>query len=197
MNTVAQIIDSHIRGRALDGDGAVINAVDVCRTQFRRRQRQDAGASTNIYDTHTSMHTPLNLFQTHASSWMDARAKGHTGIKFQHHFVFSRRIVTPGRTNDEPFADVCHVEIVFPGVRPVFFIDYSRLQVAYKMLSQTGKMPQALGDALPRLLLIAVNGQVGMAIYWLSSQHAIFLSLSTNQFNRLLNCHAAGGIAAQ
>src|SRR5713226_9291052 len=124
---VAQGVGCCVSCRALNGHAAIIDAVDAGRAKPGSRQRQYARTRTNIQRAHTRPCVSLDLLEAHARSGMQTRAKGHTRIEFQHNLVMLRGIFAPRWANDQPLADVCDVEIVFPGIGPILFVDDARL----------------------------------------------------------------------
>src|SRR5229473_4048998 len=86
-------------------------------------------AGAYIEDTHTWMCALLDLFQAHAGGGMQAGAKGHAGVELQYDFLLPGCVCAPRWTNDESLADMGDMEVVFPGIGPVLFVDDARLQV--------------------------------------------------------------------
>ena len=88
---------------------------------------------------------------------MQAGAKGHARVKFNHYLVVFGCVVAPRWANEQAPANVGYMIVIFPGIGPVLFVDNASLQFAYKLRSQAGEMPQALGYMLAYLLLFAIN----------------------------------------
>src|SRR5579875_3228425 len=195
-HAVAQLVDCHICAGALYRDAAVIDAVDAARAKLRGGEGQNARTGTDIEDAHTGPREAFNLFQAEPRGGMQTRAKGHTGVERQHHLLIRRRIFAPRWADDQPSADMCDVEKLLPGIGPVLFVQRARLQLAHEMWPQASQMPQALGHALPCLLLGSIQRYVSVHIHRLAREHAIFLPL-VQQLNRLLNRHPARRVAAQ
>jgi hypothetical protein len=108
---------------------------------------------------------------------MQARTEGHAGIKRQDNLVRLGRILAPRGTNDHALAYMRDVKEFFPGIGPIFFVDRARLQFAYKMRANTREVPQSFLDALPCLLLFAINGYIGAHMHGLSDKDTVLLTL--------------------
>src|SRR2546426_9685277 len=170
--------------------------MDAGCAKFSGSEGEDAGAGADVENAHTGSRALLDLFKAHTRGGMQAGAKGHTGVEFQHYFVTFGGVVAPCRANDETLADMCDMVVVFPGVGPVFFMHNASLQVTDKLRSQAGKVPQAPGYLLARLFLFAVDGEVGMDFDGLPGQYAVLLSF-VDEFDWFFDCYSACGVASQ
>src|SRR5579883_783266 len=112
---------------ALGRDAAVIDGIHMRRAKLCSSQRQNARSRTDIQHAHPWLDILLKQFQAHACSWMQPGAKSHAGIERQDNVVRLGFIGTPGRSNDDMLSYMSNVEVFFPGIGPVLFVDRSRM----------------------------------------------------------------------
>src|SRR6266516_534637 len=196
LDALAQTVYGDVCRSALGGDATIINGIDALGAQFCGGNGEDARSGANVQDAHTRPNTLLKLFQAHARGRMQTRTKGHTGIEREHDFIRLWRVFAPGGPNNQAASDMRNVEVVLPGVGPVFFVDRARLQPANEVCAKARQVPEPLLYVLARLLFLTVERQIGAHMHRLPREDAVLLAL-VDQLYRLLDHNALGRVAAQ
>src|SRR4051794_32519438 len=108
---------------------------------------------------------------------MDTSPKGHARIERDNYFMLLGSILTPGGTDHQTPSDMSHMIVIFPGICPIFLINYACLQFTHKMCSQARKMPDPQFYLLTRRLFFAINRNIRMDLDGLSIENVIVLPI--------------------
>ena len=108
-----------------DGDrnGVVVHGDHLARSEFRRRNRENARAAAHVIDAHPGADNVLKPAQTHRCRRMCPRSECRPGVEINDDLIPRRRILLPCWAYDDATPDLLGVDIRLPRLCPILIRD--------------------------------------------------------------------------
>ena len=127
---------------------------------------------------------------------MQARAKSHARIEFQHDLVRLRRVLAPRWLDHKPLAQMRDVIVLFPRVGPIAFSHDAKRRPGN--VRDAAQVPHRFFDLLPLAINVIVHREVSAHCDdLLQVLRRAFVRAQPDVARQLLNRHAVWRVAAQ